>query len=340
MISLATRVVPSWQRSFQQAISSVGALLDALELSADDVDASLAAQRDFPLRVPRAFVARMRRGDARDPLLRQVLPIGAETAPAFGFEPDPLHESAVSPSPGVLRKFQDRALLVVTGACAVHCRYCFRRHFPYAEHGSWGSGWDGALTAIRDDPAITEVIMSGGDPLSVRDDRLATLVDALASIPHVKRLRIHTRLPIVLPGRVDDDLLAWLGGSRLTPVMVVHANHANEIDVDVRAALTRLRAADVLLLNQSVILRGVNDDVAVLVELSEALFAVGVMPYYLHVLDPVAGAAHFQVPDEEASALVAAMMRRLPGYLVPRLVREVPGAPAKVPVPVDPRLPT
>ncbi len=337
MTTLATRVVPSWQRSIQQGISSVGALLDALELSADEVDASLVAQRDFPLRVPRAFVARMRCGDGRDPLLRQVLPIGAETARVSGFDIDPLRESAVSPSRGVLRKFQDRALLVVTGACAVHCRYCFRRHFPYAEHGAWGSAWDDALAAIRDDPAITEVILSGGDPLSVRDDGLKTLADALATIPHVTRLRIHTRLPIVLPERVDDDLLAWLCGSRLTPVMVVHANHANEIDADVRAALARLRAADVLLLNQSVILRGVNDDVAVLVELSEALFAAGVMPYYLHVLDPVAGAAHFQVPDDEASALVAAMMRRLPGYLVPRLVREVPGAPAKVPVPVDPR---
>lgn len=337
MTPLATRVVPPWQRSLQQAISSVGALLDAVEVTAEDVDASLVAQRDFPLRVPRAFVDRMKRGDARDPLLRQVLPIGAETAPVAGFEADPLRESAVSPSPGLLRKFHDRALLVTTGACAIHCRYCFRRHFPYAEHGSWGSAWQSALAVLRNDPAITEVILSGGDPLSVRDDRLATLVRALAAIPHIRRLRVHTRLPIVLPERVDDDLLAWLGGGRLAPVMVVHANHPREIDAEVRAALGRLRASGVVLLNQSVALRGVNDDAAALIELSEVLFGAGVMPYYLHQLDPVAGAAHFLVPEPETRALVAAMMRRLPGYLVPRLVREVPGAPAKVPVPVDPR---
>ncbi len=337
MATSVTRSVPLWQRSYQQAVSSVGELLDLLELAPADVDASVAAQRDFPLRVPRVFVARMRPGDARDPLLLQVLPATAEMRSRTGFDHDPLQEANVSPTPGLLRKFHDRALLITTGACAVHCRYCFRRHFPYAEHGSWGSAWEGALASLRADPAITEVILSGGDPLSMRDDRLASLADALAAIPHLERLRVHTRLPVVLPERVDDGLLAWLAGSRLAPVVVIHANHAQEIGSEVRQALARLGAAGVTLLNQSVMLRGVNDNAEALIALSEALFAAGVMPYYLHQLDPVAGAGHFQVGESEARAMVAEMMRRLPGYLVPRLVREIPGAPAKVPVPVDPR---
>ena len=337
MSTLSTRTVPAWQRRLQEGVSSVGELLDRVGVDPGDVPTSVAAARDFPLRVPRDFVARMRPGDPNDPLLLQVLPVVAETVPATGFGTDPLAEEAASPVPGLLRKFNDRALLVTTGACAIHCRYCFRRHFPYAEHGSWGSAWADALDALRRDPAITEVILSGGDPLSVRDDRLAQLATQLAEIPHLTRLRIHTRLPVVLPERVDDDLLAWFAGGRLKPVMVIHANHAQEISPEVVAALGRLHDAGVLLLNQSVLLRGINDSASALVALSEALFNAGVVPYYLHVLDPVEGASHFEVPDDEAQAMVAEVMRRLPGYLVPRLVRETPGAPAKVPLAVDPR---
>lgn len=331
VVSLGTRLAP-WQHSFARAVSTLGELLDLLALAPDDVGASWAAGRDFPLRVPRGFVARMRPGDPHDPLLRQVLPVRAETEPAPGFVDDPLAESEVSPAPGMLHKFAGRVLLVATGACAVHCRYCFRRHYPYAEERPWGDGWRAALDTIADDAGITEVILSGGDPLSLHDDKLGMLATALADIPHVRRLRIHTRLPIVLPERVDDALLAWLTGTRLRPVVVVHTNHAQEIDASVRRGIDRLRSRQVPVLNQSVLLAGVNDRVEDLVALSEALFAAGVMPYYLHVLDPVRGAAHFDVPDDHAVALVRAVAARLPGYLVPRLVREVPGAPSKMPV--------
>jgi EF-P beta-lysylation protein EpmB len=328
---LGLRPAP-WQRSLGEAVSSLGELLDLLALAPGAVEASAVAGRDFPLRVPRAFVARMRPGDPDDPLLRQVLPIRAETETHPHFIADPLAEAQVSPVPALLHKFAGRVLLVTTGACAVHCRYCFRRHFPYAENRPWRDGWQASLDYIAADPEIQEVILSGGDPLSVHDDKLALLATALADIPHLRRLRIHTRLPIVLPERVDDALLAWLTGTRLRPVMVVHANHAREIDSSVCEAIARLRAHDVPVLNQSVLLAGVNDRVEALVELSEALFEAGAMPYYLHLLDPVRGAAHFDVSEERAVALVRAAAARLPGYLVPRLVREVPGAPAKVPM--------
>jgi EF-P beta-lysylation protein EpmB len=273
----------------------------------------------------------MRPGDPADPLLRQVLPVDREAQPAPGFSPDPLVESASHPTPGLLHKYRGRALLVVTGACAIHCRYCFRRHFPYA--GSSGRGtWDRALEHLAADPGLSEVILSGGDPLSVADGQLAELAHRLAAIPHLRRLRVHTRLPVVLPERVDEALLSWLAGSRLQPVMVIHANHPREIDGAVVAALERLRRAGVTLLNQAVLLRDVNDDVQVFEELSEVLFAAGVLPYYLHLLDRVEGAAHFEVPEPQALEIAAELTRRLPGYLVPRLVREIPGAEAKVPV--------
>ena len=274
--------------------------------------------------------------------------------PVTGFTADPLAEAAATAQPGLLRKYRGRALLVVTGACAVHCRYCFRRHFPYAENrpgrGPAGGsrddgrgGWRAALDALAADPTVEEVILSGGDPLSVADDRLEGLVRAIEAIPHVRRLRVHSRNPIVLPERVDDRLLSWLAPPsaeprrRLERVLVVHANHAREIDGAVVAALGRLRSAGVTLLNQSVLLAGVNDSVEALEELSRALFGAGVLPYYLHLLDRVAGAAHFDVPEERARGLVGELAARLSGYLVPKLVREVPGAPAKVPV--MPRLP-
>jgi len=347
--------VPPWRRSLAGAVSTLGELLDLLELDPADPALGLAAggaegdgaggglvtaaQREFPLRVPRSFVARMRRGDPRDPLLLQVLPAAAEMAPAPGFTEDPLAEASASPVPGLLHKYQGRVLLVTTGACAVHCRYCFRRHFPYEEHRPWGEGWRRALDYVAADPTVEEVILSGGDPLAVADHKLAELATTAAAVPHLRRLRIHTRLPIVLPERVDDGLLGWLADgagmvtSRLRKVVVVHANHPREVDDEVLAALGRLRAAGVTVLNQAVLLRGVNDRVSVLRRLSEALFRAGVMPYYLHLVDRVRGAAHFEVDEVTARELVGGLTRELPGYLVPRLVREVPGVAAKVPVP-------
>jgi L-lysine 2,3-aminomutase len=328
---------PPWQRELAAAVASRAELLDLLGLPGESAGGAEGAARaaaraaaDFPVRVPRGFVARMRPGDPRDPLLLQVLAAAVEIEPVPGWGADPLAESEVQPVPGVLHKYRGRALLVVTGACAVHCRYCFRRHFPYGERSLTRSAEDAALAWLAGEPTVEEVLLSGGDPLTLPDRRLAELAARLAAIPHLRRLRVHTRLPIVLPERVDDALLAWLAGTRLSPVVVVHANHAREIDAAVAAALGRLRAAGVPVLNQSVLLAGVNDSADALADLSEALFAAGALPYYLHLLDPVAGAAHFDVPEPRARALHADLAARLPGYLVPRLVREVPGAPGKV----------
>ncbi len=274
----------------------------------------------------------MRRGDLADPLLRQVLPVGAENADIDGFTVDPLHEEAAAVVPGLLHKYHGRALLVTTGACAVHCRYCFRRHFAYDDLPRGRRWWDAAVAAVATDPTLAEVLLSGGDPLTLPDGQLAALVADLARIPHLSRLRVHTRLPVVLPERVDDHLLAWLTGSRLRPVVVIHANHPQELSPAVLAACGRLRQAGVTVLNQAVLLAGINDHADVLVALSEGLFAAGVLPYYLHQLDRVAGTAHFSVPDARAIALLDDVAARLPGYLVPRLVREEPGRRGKTPL--------
>ncbi|HZH43093.1 MAG TPA: EF-P beta-lysylation protein EpmB, partial [Lysobacter sp.] len=294
------------------------------------VSAEAAAQ--FPLRVPRGFVARMRAGDPHDPLLRQVLPLDDELRPMPGFALDAVGDGAARAGSGVIRKYRGRALLIATGSCAVHCRYCFRRHFPYAEETAAAAGWRRSIELIRADRTIDEVILSGGDPWSLATDKLAELTAALAEVPHLRRLRVHTRLPVVLPERVDDALLAWLAALPWPVTVVIHANHANEFDPTVDAALMRLRAAGATLLNQAVLLRGVNDDVDALAALSERTFAAGALPYYLHQLDRVHGAAHFEVDDDRARALHAALAARLSGYLVPRLVREVAGDPGKRPL--------
>jgi EF-P beta-lysylation protein EpmB len=320
---------PGWQKLLADAVSDPRELCALLELDPSLVLPALAAARNFALRVPRSFLARMRKGDPNDPLLLQVLPVAAETQVAEGFVTDPVGDLERRAAPGLLHKYRGRALLVATGACAVHCRYCFRRHFPYAEESALQQGWRPALEHLRADPTINEVILSGGDPWSLSDRRLKQLTDALQTIPHVRRLRIHTRYPIVLPERVDTGLLDWLRGVSLQKVVVIHANHAREIDPSVRRACRALADAGVTLLNQSVLLRGVNDSVEALAELSEALFATHVLPYYLHVLDKVQGAAHFDLPEAEALRLHQELTARLPGYLVPRLVREIAGQPSK-----------
>jgi EF-P beta-lysylation protein EpmB len=274
----------------------------------------------------------MRKGDPDDPLLRQVLPVHHELQDAPGFAEDAVGDlTAVRPG-GILHKYRGRALLIVTGACAVHCRYCFRRHFPYNEHSAARDAWRGALDALGSDTSIDEVILSGGDPLTLSDRRLAGLTQALDAIPHLKRLRIHTRLPVVLPERVDDALLAWLMHGRLRRIVVIHANHARELDASVERACRRLLDTGITLLNQSVLLRGINEDAGVLATLSERLFECGVMPYYLHQLDRVRGTAHFEVDEATAVGIMRDLAGRLPGYLVPRLVREEAGRPYKLPV--------
>jgi len=322
-----------WRQLLADAVSDLDELLALLDLDEScfgkRADA-LRSVRSFALRVPRGFIGRMRRGDPDDPLLRQILPIDREMISVGGFTADPVGELSSPPVDSVLHKYRGRALVIVTGACAIHCRYCFRRHFPYVDHGAAVGNPEAAIARITVDPGINEVVLSGGDPLTMADLRLERLARSLAAAPHVRRLRIHTRLPIVLPQRVDATLASWIGDLGLPVVVVVHANHANEIDGNVRRALAALDAAGATLLNQAVLLAGVNDSADALADLSEALFESGVLPYYLHLLDPVEGAAHFEVPEEEARLLHTELTNRLPGYLVPRLVREVAGAPAKV----------
>ncbi|HEX3134616.1 MAG TPA: EF-P beta-lysylation protein EpmB [Planctomycetota bacterium] len=321
-----------WRRELAEAIRDPAELLRALDLPMSLLPAAERAAALFPVLAPRGFVARMRQGDVHDPLLRQVLPLGEETLSVPGFSADPLAETACGPRPGVLHKYHGRALLVTTGACAVHCRYCFRRHFAYDELPRGRRWWSDAVEYVRADVSLREVLLSGGDPLTLPDAQLAVLAEDFATIPHLERLRVHTRLPVVLPSRVDDQLLAWLTGTRLAPVVVIHANHPAEIADDVALACRRLRDAGVTVLNQSVLLRGINDDASVLAELSERLFRASVLPYYLHVLDHVAGAGHFLVDDMRARELHTALAARLPGYLVPRLVREEPGQSGKTPL--------
>jgi EF-P beta-lysylation protein EpmB len=320
-----------WQAQLSNAVRSVFELLQLLEIEPGQLDI-LPQAGNFPLRVPHSFVRRMVRGDIHDPLLRQVLPVLDETLELTGYSLDPLAELAAMPSPGLLHKYQGRALLTVTGACAIHCRYCFRRHYPYSEANPLNGRLEQSLAYLAQHPDISEVILSGGDPLSLPNARLAELLDRLSGLPQIQTLRIHTRLPVVLPDRVDEELLALLSGLRMPCVVVVHCNHPNEIDADVVATLRSLAASGITLLNQSVLLQGINDCAATLIELSRRLFAAGTLPYYLHQLDAVQGAAHFAVEEWRAVELMETVRSALPGYLVPRLVEELPGATAKSPL--------
>jgi EF-P beta-lysylation protein EpmB len=320
-----------WRQLWREAVTDASELLALLGLS--PLAAKLPpADAGFALRVPRGFVARMRHGDPHDPLLLQVLPQLAELDEVPGFVADAVGDLAAREAQGVLHKYRGRALLIASGSCAVNCRYCFRRHFPYGEEMAAAGQWRQALEHLRHDASIGELILSGGDPLALSTAKLEELSRGLAGIPHVTRLRIHSRLPVVLPERIDTAFAAWLAELPLQKVVVLHANHANEFDAGVDAACARLRAAGATLLNQSVLLRGVNDDADTLAALSERMFAAGVLPYYLHQLDRVQGAAHFEVDDACALALLDALRARLPGYLVPKLVREVGGDPSKRPL--------
>lgn len=320
----------TWQAEIRQAVRDAGELCRRLELPLEWANRAVAGAGDFPVFVPPSYLARIRPGDPNDPLLRQVLPVEEETCVVPGFTVDPVGDSSATLRPGVLQKYSGRALLITTGACAVHCRYCFRRYFPYEETPHSTAAWDAALATIAAADSITEVILSGGDPLVLVDSRLALLVEKIAAIPHVARLRVHTRLPIVVPSRVTDELVALLTGTRLAPVMVIHANHAQELADDVASALEKLRRAGVMLLNQAVLLRGVNDSVEAQQLLNERLVALGAVPYYLHQLDRVTGAAHFEVPIDEGRKIIEALRKRLPGYMVPRYVQEVAGEVSKI----------
>ena len=328
----AARHLEPWRRELAAAVTDPAELLELLRLGPGLLPGARAAAARFGLKVPRSFIARMRPGDPHDPLLRQVLPLGAETLEAPGYGADPVGDLAAVRAPGVLAKYRGRALLMTTGGCAVNCRYCFRREFPYHSGALTPARLAAAVAELAALPGLEEVILSGGDPLALPTARLARITAALAPLPGLRRLRVHTRTPVVLPARVDELLLGWLRGLPWPVAMVVHVNHPQEVSTELRAALATLAGAGARLLNQAVLLRGVNDDAEVLAELSTALFDAGVLPYYLHLLDRARGTAHFEVPETAALAIHEELAARLPGYLVPRLVREVEGAPAKMPV--------
>ena len=337
-----------WQQALAHAVRQPEELLRLLDLPLELLPGAIRAAEDFPLCVPHSYLARMEKGNPADPLLRQVLPIGAECLSVEGFDIDPVGDTQALAAPGLLHKYHGRVLLTTTGACAIHCRYCFRRHYPYTESFSGASigafdqaskntltaqsKWHAAMEYIRKNKEIHEVILSGGDPLCLGTPQLEHLVRQISTIPHVTRLRFHSRTPIVLPERIDNKFISWLNSLELETIMVVHCNHPNELDQAVIDALSRLEQTGMTMLNQSVLLRGVNDHVGTLTRLSERLFSARIMPYYLHQLDRVQGAAHFEVTENESRKLLDSLREKLPGYLVPRLVIECAGEMSKTPL--------
>lgn len=327
--SHANVIYANWQQELAQAIKDPQVLLNRLGLEDHLAAIEGPILKQFPLRVTQSYLNKMQYGDNADPLLRQVFPLIDEGVQVAGFSADPVGDNLAIKAPGILHKYQGRALLLTTGACAIHCRYCFRRHFPYGESNPLTSQWQHTLAQLKADNSITEVILSGGDPLALSDDKLGEMLTDLQAIHHLKRLRIHTRLPIVLAKRITPKLLELFTQSRFNLVMVIHANHANELDQETADALQKLRQAGCELLNQTVLLKGINNSADALFNLSERLNEVQVLPYYLHLLDKVDGASHFDVADTVGVALIEQLRHRLPGYLVPRLVREQQGEASK-----------
>lgn len=321
-----------WHHSLSTAVRTSDELLAAVGLSPTEISASRRAGESFPVFVPRSYVRRMIPGNSCDPLLLQVLATEAELSLQEGFTADAVGDGEARIAPGLLQKYEGRALLVATGLCAIHCRYCFRREYPYRQEPRQLSDWEPAFRAIADDASIHEVLLSGGDPLMLTDARLSDLCRRIDAIPHVRRLRIHSRLPIVLPNRITDSLVDLLSSLRSQVIVVVHANHPQEIERDCPPALRKLVRAGFPVLNQAVLLQGVNDDANVLIELCERLVDLGVMPYYLHQLDRVTGTAHYEVAVDRGRELIAEVRRRLPGYAVPTYVQEIAGASSKVPL--------
>ncbi|MDQ3000717.1 MAG: EF-P beta-lysylation protein EpmB [Fibrobacterota bacterium] len=349
----------TWQKEMQEAFRNLGGLLKFLDLDPSEAPAAfgveetdellsrsggyrtlprtsgtLSADPGFPILIPKSFASRMAKGDWRDPLLLQVLPQARENAPMTGFKDDAVGDLASQIVPGLLHKYSSRALMMVSQQCAVHCRYCFRREYPYGDLPRGQAGWDEAWAYLESAEAIDEIILSGGDPLFLENRRLERILEKAASLPSIRTIRFHTRLPIVLPSRIEAGLVSMLRSvaDRKTLVIVVHANHGNEIDAECAGALNALRAAGAMLLNQAVLLKDVNDDVDVLADLSRRLVACGTLPYYLHQLDRVTGTSHFEVPESRGRELIKGMRGKLPGYAVPRYVRETAGEPNKTPL--------
>lgn len=323
------KAMPKWQQEYKASITNIAQLCQVLKLNIDQLPISENAHAKFQLRVPHSYVARMQKSNPQDPLLLQVLPTSDEDKNELGFLKDPVGDLQSIKTPGLLQKYKGRALLLTTSRCAIHCRYCFRRHFPYSSQNPRHDKWSQALEELRQDETISEIILSGGDPLVLNDSEISALTKQLEEIEHIKRLRIHTRLPVVIPNRINNELLSWIEKSRLQVIMVLHINHAQEINAELHQKLIKLNRIDCTLLNQSVLLKNINDDPSSLINLSEALFNAGILPYYLHLLDKVDGAAHFDVTEEAAGILMKEISHQLPGYLLPKLVKEVSGEQAK-----------
>jgi len=321
----------SWQQQLAHAITDPTQLLQMLNLKAEDFQDHLSATQQFSLKIPHAYANKMQPGNTLDPLLLQVMAQSQETLHIEGYNNDPVGDLDANKTPGLLHKYSGRVLLITTGACAVHCRYCFRRHFPYQQQNAGREQWAEALAYIQKDNSVKEVILSGGDPLVLSDKKLDHLITQLESIPHLSRIRIHSRLPVVLPDRITNALINRLANSRFNVCMVIHANHANEVSDAEINALKKLKLGGIHLLNQSVLLKGINDTLKDQINLSESLYDAGVLPYYLHLLDPVQGAAHFDVKLTDALNLITEMQNNLPGFLVPKLVREIAGETSKTP---------
>ena len=324
-------VEQNWIKQLANGISDPEKLLKILEIDPSPWQKGFAARKLFAQRVPLSFVDRMEKGNPFDPLLRQVLPLEEEFEIHSGYSNDPLKEQD-NAVPGLLHKYRNRVLMILKGGCAINCRYCFRRHFPYDENKGSKSVWMQSLAYIQDHPELNEVILSGGDPLMAKDQELDWLIENISAISHIKRLRIHTRLPVVIPERITPALREMFSATRLQVILVTHINHPNEINQDLKLALNDLRSAGVTLLNQGVMLKGVNDDIETQVSLSETLFDAGVLPYYMHVLDKVQGAAHFYISDDKARAIMSGVIERVSGYLVPKLTREIGGRTSKTPL--------
>lgn len=321
----------SWQKDLQQVVTDPEKLLSMLGINSENYLQHFKARKLFPVRVPIPFIKRMAPGDIDDPLLKQVMPLSNEFVVTDGFMTDPLQEHDTV-AEGLLHKYKHRVLMIVKAGCAINCRYCFRRHFPYHENSPNKQRWQQALSYISKHTEISEVIFSGGDPLMASDEHLTWLVEQIEAIPHVTRLRIHSRLPVVIPNRITPKLVELLSHSRLKVTMVLHINHGNEIDDSLVNALEPLKAARIPIFNQSVMLKGVNDNAKTLITLCEKAFDSGIMPYYLHLFDPVQGAAHFDVKEERAIKIVNEMLSILPGFLMPKLVRELAGQANKTPI--------
>lgn len=331
------RTIPTWQAlDWQEELKSLiqdpEQLLTELDLDPALLPAALSAAKRFPLRLTRSFLSRIEKGNINDPLLKQVLPLGLELEEHPNFSPDPLDEASYNPIPGVVHKYENRVLLIDTTSCAINCRYCFRREFDYSANRLSEQDWEAIYAYLTKDTAIDEVIFSGGDPLLQSDRHFASVLQRLAAIPHLARVRVHSRIPIVLPTRVSESLLQIFSQSRLQSIWVVHCNHAQELDKHVIDAFRAIRKANITLLNQAVLLQGVNDNAEVQITLAKSLFEAGVQPYYLHVLDKVSGTTHFDVDISYTKQIYETMRSKLAGYMLPRLVREQAGASAKTPI--------